>query len=133
MEGAKVVARYANGDVLKGFTNNFSPMKECFHVFPTGNGSGNPVEVSIRDLKAVFLVRGFEGDSEYHERKRYLPGELPLGRKIEVTFNDGEVLVGSTLNYHSNRQGFFVYPVDPKSNNIRVFAVSCAVQWVRQL
>lgn len=44
---------------------------------------------------------------------------------------DGEVLVSSTLGYDPKRQGFFIFPADPKSNNIRVYAVSSGVKKVR--
>jgi hypothetical protein len=52
---------------------------------------------------------------------------------MEVTFKDGEVLVGTTLGYDPSRPGFFIFPADPKSNNIRVFAVATAVKKVRFL
>jgi len=88
----------------------------------------------VRRLKAVFFVRDFAGNSQYQERKTYLQGENPGGVKLEVTFADGEVLVGSTpLGYDPKRQGFFLTPADPGSNNLRVFAVSSAVKGVRQL
>jgi hypothetical protein len=52
---------------------------------------------------------------------------------VEVTFIDGEVLVGSTLGYDPKQQGFFIFPADPKSNNIRVYVVSSAAEKVRYL
>jgi hypothetical protein len=48
-----------------------------------------------------------------------------------VTFVDREVIMGSTLNYQSDGDGFFVLPADPRSNNIRVFVVSGSVRHVR--
>jgi hypothetical protein len=87
----------------------------------------------VNDLKAIFMVRDFIGDPLYKERKKYIEGEKPSGRKVEVTFKDGEVLVGSTLGYDPKRQGFFILPADPKSNSIRVYVVSSAVQKVRYL
>jgi hypothetical protein len=84
-------------------------------------------------LKALFFVRDFTGNAQYAERKQYVEGEHPQGRKMEVTFADGEIMVGSTLGYDPNRPGFFIFPADPKSNNIRVFAVSTSVKKVRQL
>jgi len=38
-------------------------------------------------------------------------------------FQDGEAIVGSVLDYDFKRQGFFVVPVDPGSNNSRIFLV----------
>jgi hypothetical protein len=69
----------------------------------------------------------------HQERKKYEAGETPSGQKVEVTFIDGEVLIGSTLGYDPKRQGFFVLPADPKSNNLRVYVVSSFVEKVRPL
>jgi hypothetical protein len=87
----------------------------------------------MKDLKAIFMVRDFIGDPLYQERKKYIEGEKPSGKKVEVTFKDGEVLVGSTLGYDPKRQGFFVFPADPRANNIRVYVVSSATEKVRYL
>ena len=134
MEPNKVVVRYTNGTVLKGFMQNFSPTKDSFHLVPAEKPSSETIEVFMRRLKAIFVVRDFYGNPQYNERKEYLEGENPSGLKLEVTFADGEVIVGSTvLGYDPKRQGNFIIPADPKSNNIRVFAVSSAVKNVRQL
>jgi hypothetical protein len=133
MESAKVVARYVDGKRVKGFSQDFFPNKDSFHIYSTAKSSGEAVEILIKDLKAIFFVQDFTGDSLYHERKEYLPGDKASGRKIEVTFKDGEVLVGTTLGYDPNRPGFFIFPADPKGNNIRVFAVSTEVKKVRSV
>jgi hypothetical protein len=133
MEKVKIIVRYSDGRLIKGFTEDFFPNKERFHVIRADNPSGGAIEVSTKDLKAIFLVRDFTGDSLYNERKKYLDGENPSGKKVEVTFADGEVLVGSTLGYDPKRQGFFIFPADPKSNNIRVYALCSNVEKVRYL
>lgn len=133
MEPVKVVARYVNGKRVKGFSQDFFPNKDRFRVYPAAKPSGEAVEVLVKELKAVFFVQDFAGNSLYHERKKYLEGEKPSGRKVEVTFMDGEVLVGTTLGYDPSRPGFFLFPADPKSNNIRVFVVSTSVKKVRYL
>lgn len=133
MERTKVVTRYSDGRLIKGFTQDFFPNKERLYLFPADDPSGEAIEVSINDLKAIFMVRDFIGDPIYKERKNYIEGEKPFGRKMEVTFMDGEVLVGSTLGYDPKRQGFFLFPADPKSNNIRVYVVSSAVRKIRYL
>jgi len=134
MEKVKIVARYLDGRMVKGFTQDFAPNKPAFHIFPTE--AANPMEnkeILLRDLKAVFFVRDFAGRPDYDEEKKYGPGEHPSGRIVEITFNDGETMVGSTLGYDPKRPGFFVFPADPKSNNARVFALSKAVRLVRYL
>ena len=134
MEKVKIVARYLDGRMTKGFTQDFAFNKPGFHIFPTE--AVNPqesVEILLRDLKGVYFVRDFGGRADYDDRKQYPPGERPSGRVVEVTFIDGEILVGSTLGYDPKRPGFFVFPADPKSNNTRVFALSKAVLLVRYL
>jgi len=134
MEKVKVVVRYIDGRLIKGFTQNFFPNKERFHLIPDDNNpSGGAIGVYMNDLKAIFMVQDFIGNSLYKERKKYIEGEKASGRKVEVTFVDGEMLVGSTLGYDLKRQGFFIFPADPKSNNIRVYVVSSAVEKVRYL
>lgn len=120
--------------MIKGFIQNFSPNKDRFHLTPVDNPSGGTIEVFVKRLKAIFWVRDFAGNPQYDERKKYIEGESPPGLKLEVTFNDGEVMVGSTvLGYDPKRQGNFIIPADPTSNNLRVFVVSSAVKNVRQL
>lgn len=133
MEPLKVVARYVDGRVVKGLSQDFFPNKDRFRISPADKPPGEAVEILLKELKAVFFVRDFVGNYQYDERKEYVEGDKPSGRKIEVTFKDGEVLVGTTLGYDPNRPGFFLFPADPKSNNIRVFAVTTAVKRVRFL
>jgi hypothetical protein len=114
-------------------TQDFFPNKDRFHLHSDTTTPGEPAEVLIRDLKAVFFVKNFDGNPDYNERKEYSNGDKAQGRKVEILFVDGEKLVGSTLGYDPNRLGFFLFPVDPESNNIRVFAVTAAVKSVRYI
>jgi hypothetical protein len=133
MERVKVVVRYAAGDLIKGFTQDFFPNKESFHVFPVDQSSAKPVEVLLRDLKAIFVVRDFMGNSRYSDQKKFMEGDKISGKRVEVAFMDGEVMVGATLGYDRNRPGFFLFPADSNSNNIRVFAISSAIKEIRRL
>lgn len=133
MERIKVVVRYTNGKMLKGFTIDFFPNKDRFHVTPMDKPLDKPIEVMINQLKAVFVVRDFKGVPQYVERGGYREGENPYGLLLEVTFADGEVLVGSCMSFDLKRQGFFISPTDPKSNNIRVFVVCSVLKRIRQL
>ncbi len=133
MEPVKVVVRYADGRVLKGFTQDFLPNKERFHLHSASKASGEAKEILIKELKAVFFVRDFAGNPKYDEKKKFPEKEKPTGKKVEVTFKDGEILVGTTLGYDPSRPGFFVFPADPGSNNMRVFVVSPAVRKVRYI
>ena len=50
---------------------------------------------------------------------------------MEVTFTDGEVLVGTTTGYDAKCQGLFLSPVDGQGNNARIFIVQAVVKKVR--
>lgn len=133
MELIKIIARFANGRIMKGYVHDFFPNKPLFHMYPSDpQASQEPVEVNVNDLKAVYFVKDFAGDPKYRERKEFIAGEKPAqGRKVEVTFKDGEVLIGTTLGYDRHRAGFFIFPVDPQGNNLRVFAVLKSAAKVR--
>ncbi len=133
MEAVKVLARYVNGTVLTGFSYDFSASKDRFHVSASTTLAGKRVEVLLKDLKAVLFFRNFEENRQYRERKGSLEGERHVGRKVEVTFQDGEALVGSTLGYGGSRTGFFLFPADARTNTLRVFVLSKAVRTLRYL
>jgi len=134
MEPVKVIIRYRNGNLLKGYTNDFFPNKPSFHVHPIESGQTEKgIEVVVAQLKAIFFVKDFSGDSSHHDQKQFTESQQPTGRKAEVKFTDGEVLVGSTMGYDPKRPGFFMAPADPGSNNLRVYVVSTAVSSFRFL
>ena len=134
MDPSKIVARYRDGRALKGTTQNFFPNKPAFHVNRHGGtGPGDLVEVNLEDLKAIFFVRDFAGNPKHVERKKLAPGDRPQGRLMEVTCKDGEVLVGTTTGYDPKRPGFFLFPIDPTSNNARVYVVASVIRTARFL
>ena len=47
MEPIKIVARCTNGTVIKGFTQDFSPNKDRFHVIPVDKRSGGTNQFSF--------------------------------------------------------------------------------------
>jgi hypothetical protein len=125
VEASKIVAHFQDRKMVKGYTQNFSPNRPVFHILPMDAGGGTEAaEIRVSELKAVFFVRDFAGNKDYKERKVLDPGEKVQGRLIEVTFTDGEVLVGSIMGYDPKRPGFFFFPIDPKSNNIKAYIPS---------
>jgi hypothetical protein len=134
MEPAKIIARYRDGRTIKGLSQDFSPNKPVFHLYREAEGvSGVPVMVDLNELKAVFFAKSFAGDRDYKERKVFVHGDKSSGRNVEVIFADGEMLQGSVLGYNPKHSGFFLFPVDPESNNIRVFVINGAVKEFRYL
>ena len=126
----KVIVRYRDGNLVRGFTCNFNAMRPHLHVSPEPS-SRDSVIVPVNQLKAVFFVRDFAGDPDHIEENTF--DDSTKGRKLEVTFDDGEILVGTTLSYRPDGQGFFVHPADTKGNNLRVFVSAGAVRSVRFL
>lgn len=126
----KVVARFADGRMVKGTTSDFTPAKDSFQVSTSSGGATGTVQVAKRDLKAVFFVRDFAGNPQHVERIAFDPSRPVLGRKLEVEFSDGEVLVGTTQAYQPNRPGFFMVPADADSNIERCYVVVAATRQV---
>ena len=126
-----MVARFSNGQMLKGTTQDFKPASPRFHLIPAAGGAS--VEVRMDDLKAVFFVRDLQGTPSRHRHKGFLaaPAETSQGRKIAVRFPDGELLCGYTLTWSAERKGFFVSPADSTGNNVRVYVVTAAAAEVK--
>lgn len=123
----KVVARYADGRIVKGMTADFLPAREVFHLSERGApADAKPIEVVVGDLKALFFVKDFGGDPNHVEANAFDPAHPPVGRSIMVVFKDGEILVGTTTGYQIGRPGFFLAPADPESNIDRCYVVAAS-------
>ena len=120
----KVVVRFQDGRMLKGYTHDFNPNKEIFHV-TEGQDKGKVIEVSTSLLKAIFFVKTFEGNRNHRSADDFTRESLKNvpGLKVKITFSDGEVMYGSTHGYAPERKGFFIFPADKESNNERVFVI----------
>jgi hypothetical protein len=127
----KVVVAFLDGRRLKGHVYDFSALKDHCRLFPEGDTSQSQgVDLAFRDLKAVFFVKDFAGHPGHHDLNDLKPGH---GRALQVTFPDGEKIVGTTEAYNPQRPGFFLFPVDPESNNIRIYVVAKNTSEVRRL
>jgi hypothetical protein len=131
---AQVVIRFKSGKLLKGYTCDFRPGKDIFSLTSDQRADdGETYKVKIADLKAIFFVKRFEGNALYREKKKFRDVDAThlRGHRIELQFKDGEVIRGTTLDYAVGKQGFFVTPVDPESNNEFVYVVTDAVRDVK--
>lgn len=127
----KIVVRYQDGRVLKGHTGDFLPTKPVFHLtLLDASQDAKALEVQMAEVKAVFFVKDFAGDAQRKKAQEFQAGKPVVGRKIRVTFRDGETLVGTTQGYDPSRAGFFVIPADATSNNERCFVVTRATRQV---
>ncbi len=128
----QIIAHFQDGKVMRGHTMDFLPTKDRFHLIPSDQGpDAKPVEVLLADLKGVFFVKDLKGDGRRQKLNYFNPNDPPLGRKIRVSFKDGEVLQGYTQAYQPGRPSFFVIPADKNSNTERVFVLAAATKEVR--
>ncbi len=133
----RVVARLVDGNVVKGYVKKFDPESDVVNINETG--SGKVYRIPLIDLKALFFIKSFEGDSEYREKKAFGIREN-RGRKVYVKFKDQESLIGFIegavpwdkgfflSNNGSGAKGFFLLPVDDDSNNVKVFVVGTSAK-----
>jgi hypothetical protein len=121
-----------DGRIARGSTTDFMPNRDIFHIVSKEGEKSKTSAIKMSELKAVFFVKELEGlDKDRPVIKRDFDdvGDKKLiGKKVKVTFIDGEELLGLTLGYSPQRRGFFFTPIDPESNNERIFAVLTAVK-----
>ncbi|MBU1487268.1 hypothetical protein KKH56_04365 [bacterium] len=135
----KVVVRYIDGRMLKGTTLDFSPDRDFFHLDVLQTDKEDKEEdlgiknIAIKDLKAIFFVESLAGKSVYKERDGFLSGDERRERRIIIEFHDGEKMHVTSLGFSRGKRGFFVNPVDPESNNIRIFVVASAAKKIEEM
>jgi hypothetical protein len=126
-----VVVRFVDGRLLRGYTHDFNATRPQLHLSSAPAATADRLLVPLASAKAVFFVKDLVGDPARVDGPAF---DGPTnGRRIEVTFRDGEVLSGSTMNYDPARLGFFLHPANGNGNNIRVFVISAAVRHARFL
>ena len=128
----KAVVAFLDGRRLKGYIYNFSAQKDRFRLFLEQDALQHEgTDVQMKDLKAIFFAKDFVGNSAYTETQ-VLSSQNGC-RKAEITFRDGEKLVGTTDAYNPQKIGFFLVPADPRSNNLRVFVITknaTQIRWI---
>ena len=129
-ERNRIVARFKSGRMLKGYTHDLKQMVEVFHLVDL---AGATHEIRCADLKAVFFVKTFEGRRQYVEKTKFSQVDCTAlrGLKMKLTFTDGELIRGFSLGYGRDRKGFYLIPIDPASNNERIYVVADAVREVK--
>ena len=130
----KAVVRYQNGEIIKGWVEDFRPDQDFFILYPLIEYSEEEsLEINFNPLKAVFFVKDFTGNKDYKKVRTFNVDVniTPSQRKLIVNFKDGEHLYGTSHGYGRYKIGFFMYPIDPKDNSERIFVVHSAVESVR--
>src|SRR5260370_33540610 len=87
----KVVVAYLDGRRVHGTVYDFSPLKETFRLVQGDSLHKKTTEISLKDLKDVFFVKDFRGNSKYKESQKIAEGKP--GRQVEGSlFAVGKVL-----------------------------------------
>jgi hypothetical protein len=130
-DGNRVVAHLLDGKLIKGTTQDFFPNRAMFHIAPLEGGL--PIEVRTRQLKAMFFVRKFAGDTTRRDVRGFIeaPSETAQGKKLAVRFKDGELLCGYSLAFSPDREGFFLFPCDAGANNLRIYVLTASAAEVK--
>lgn len=122
----KVVAHFIDHAIVKGTSMDVDPGKPRCHIRTEDRQT---VEVDLDQLKALYFVKDFGGKPDYTEVRQAKDGDMRLrgSHQVQMTFQDGEQLSGLMNRYPPNRPFFFVLPIDPSSNNIRILVNRDAV------
>jgi hypothetical protein len=129
----KVVIQFGDR-TLKGFLDSpaWDTVEQMLSHAPQGSPknfrvrsleTGVVEEVSAEQIKAVFYVNSFAGDSKHEILNFHSRAPIVHGIWMRLQFRDGEVMEG--IVYNSIRYlvdpGFFLLPTDPDSNNRLVY------------
>jgi len=126
----RAVVAFRDGRRLKGNILNFSALKDNFRLFSSEPGKEKTgIDILMKDLKAIFFVKDFVGRADIDETPSADPPKR--GRKVIVTFEDGEELSGATEAYNAQKLGFFMFPLAENSNNLRIFVINKNVRGVK--
>jgi len=127
----KLVVHYLDGRLVKGYGRDLQPTRGSLDLCNDPDGPDESrITIPFAHLKAVFFVQDFGGNPD-RLPKPDADDPSARGRRVTVTFVDGEVLRGATLGYSQNTPGFFVSPLDSTSNNTRVFVLAGAIRHVQ--
>jgi hypothetical protein len=127
----KLVARFADGRLIKGSTLDFAPDKEVFHMtMGTLPAQTIPMPIHTKHLKALFFVKDLDGDPQHVERRAFDCPPPPGQRRVMAAFKDGEVLVGTTPGYQPGLPGLYLIPADPESNIERCYVIASATEQI---
>ena len=112
----RVVVHTVEGQVLRGLVRDADLAAVALPLFEP---SGETAEIASERMKAIFFMLD--------------PGQATppcLGTKVRVTFGDGRQVAGMSPDYSSSAPGFFVVPVDTRTNTARIWVYRAAVRQI---
>ncbi len=126
----QVVGKYRDGRLIRGYTNDFSPMNPYLHISPTPTAEGSEF-VSMMHLDALF----FGNDAQLRDVDDVEAAGpdvvLADGRKVAVPLPNGTEMIGTARRYSRSGAGFFVDSLDELSGTLSIFVTAGGVRSVR--
>ncbi len=113
----RVTVHTLDGRVLRG-TLTDSDLEAAELKLDTGT-PGQAIALPTADVKAIFFMLA--------------PGETPpaaQGKRVRVAFRDGRQVAGISPDYQEGGLGFFMIPVDTRTNTGRIWVYQAAVKQV---
>lgn len=123
----KIVVHFLDHTILKGHARFFFHHQR--HLLME-TAEGEERLIPFPEVKAIFFVRSFAGDRRRAKKNTFESGSPSFGVTVRVTFLDGETLLGRSVGYKPEEQGFYLKPADPGSNNEMVYIPQTAVREV---
>ncbi|HVN17318.1 MAG TPA: hypothetical protein VMU05_01050 [Dongiaceae bacterium] len=125
----RVVVRLNDGTTVKGVMHwhdsspNPTSMPFLPDILTVRDESGDVIAtVNLAEVKAVFFVRSYAGDSSYQEMQ-FFRERKPSSLWVQVWMSDGEALEGRVENCFRllTAPGFWLWPTDGIANNLLVY------------
>lgn len=125
---SRIVACAMSGRTQEGFTSDFTPAGGQLELHAEPTPASTAAVVPFTELKMIRFLKD--------PARRTAPAgavtatAAPKGRKLRITFTDGQQLEGTTESYRRSAPGFFVQPSDPEGDDERVFVMGSATTQV---
>jgi hypothetical protein len=130
----KLVAHFKDGLVARGYSRDFRPDAEIFHLMTWDSEITSSRQIRLAQLKALFHVKTWGSPGRRPDRRKEFPpqpgpeiattGSAP---RTIVQFYDGEEIWGYSQGYRSEAPGFFMVPADPQDNNQKIFVINSSL------
>lgn len=136
----KLVAHFKDGQVSKGFSRDFEPGRDRFHLVRRQGVVAESREIQLEDLKALFHVKTWgRKDRHMGQKSEGFPSRRARSSRAAtrtvLEFYDGEKIFGYSVDYDPHRPGFYVVPADPADNNRKIYVVNSSlvnIQFLRE-
>jgi hypothetical protein len=129
----KIIARTRGGERFKGHLTDGRSIYRGLLRMKSLEGQDLPLD--LEQVKGIFFVRDYNGNSGYLESKILSTDPETKGLRVRIRFEDNETMEGVVENCLDfvQESGFFFWPADPKCNNELIFVVKSALLGFRVL